>query len=90
MGDDFTGKEDTPSVAAEVDEIYAWNETTTDNPIKAEILAEVNEVYHKYAGIPHSVDTGHPDPDHKLQSSIQGRSRKPETIYPPSITPLGT
>ena len=48
MEDDFAGKEDTPSVAAEVDEIYAWNETTTDDPMEAEMLAEVNEVYHKY------------------------------------------
>ena len=52
MEDDFAGKEDTPSVAAEVDEIYAWNETTTDNPMEAEILAEVNEVYHKYGRYP--------------------------------------
>ena len=48
MEDDFAGKEDTPSVAAEVAEIYAWNETTTDDPIEVEMLAEVNEVYHKY------------------------------------------
>ena len=44
MEDDFTGKEDTHSAAAEVDEIYAWNKTATDDPTEAEMLAEVNEV----------------------------------------------
>ena len=52
MEDDFTGKEDTPTTATEVDKINAWNETTTDNPLEAEILAEVNEVYHKYGRYP--------------------------------------
>ena len=52
MEDDFAGKEDTPSVAAEVAEIYAWNKTTTDDPMEAEMLAEVNEVYHKYGRYP--------------------------------------
>ena len=52
MEDDFAGKEDTPSVAAEVDEIYAWNKTTTDDPMEAEMLAEVNKVYHKYGRYP--------------------------------------
>ena len=52
MEDDFVGKEDTPSVAAEVDEIYAWNETTTDDPMEAEMLPEVNKVYHKYSRYP--------------------------------------
>ena len=64
MEDDFTGKEDTPSVAAEVDEIYAWNETTTDNPMEAEMLADVNEVYHKYGRYPtqHGYWTPRPRP----------------------------
>ena len=44
MEDDFAGKEDTRSVAAEVGEIYAWNETTTDDPMEVEMLAEVNKV----------------------------------------------
>ena len=48
MEDDFAGKEDTPTTATEVDEIKAWNEATTYDPVEAEILAEVNEVYHKY------------------------------------------
>ena len=52
MEDDFAGKEDTLNRAAEVDEIYAWNETTTDDPMEAEMLAEVNEVYHKYGRYP--------------------------------------
>ena len=52
MEDNFAGKEDTPTTATEVDEINAWNETTTDNPVEAEILAEVNEVYHKYGRYP--------------------------------------
>ena len=44
MEDDFASKEDTPNT--EVNEINTWNETTTDDPIEAEILAEVNKVYH--------------------------------------------
>ena len=52
MEDDFTGKEVTPSADAEVDEIYAWNEMNTDDPTEAEMLAEVNEVYHKYGRYP--------------------------------------
>ena len=47
MEDDFASKEDTPTKATEVDEINTWNETTTDDPVEAEILVEVNEVYHK-------------------------------------------
>ena len=52
MEDDFESKEDTPNTATEVDEINTWNETTMDNPIEAEILSEVNEVYHKYGRYP--------------------------------------
>ena len=52
MEDDFAGKEDTPTTAAEVDEINACNETTTDDPMEAEMLVEVNEVYHKYGRYP--------------------------------------
>ena len=52
MEDDFAGKEDTPTTATEVDKINAWNDTTTDDPVEAEILAEVNEVYHKYGRYP--------------------------------------
>ena len=52
MEDDFASKEDTPNTATEVVKIYIWNETTTDNPVEAEILAEVNEVYHKYGRYP--------------------------------------
>ena len=51
MEDNFAGK-DTPSVAAEVDEINAWNKTTTDDPMNVEMLEEVNEVYHKYGRYP--------------------------------------
>ena len=52
MEDDFAGKEDTPTTGTEVDKINTWNETTTDNPVEAEILVEVNEVYHKYSRYP--------------------------------------
>ena len=41
-----------PNTATEVDEINTWNETTMDDPIEAEILAEVNKVYHKYGRYP--------------------------------------
>ena len=42
MEEDFAGKEDTPTVTAEVDKINAWNEITTDDPVEAEMLVEVN------------------------------------------------
>ena len=52
MEDNFTSKEDTPTTATEVDKINTWNETTMDDPVEAEILAEVNEVYYKYSRYP--------------------------------------
>ena len=52
MEDDLTGKEDTPSTAAEVDKIHAWNEGIADDPMEMEMLAEANEVYHKYGRYP--------------------------------------
>ena len=52
MEDDFTEKKDTQSATAKVDEIYTWNETATDDPTEAEMLAEVNEVYHRYDRYP--------------------------------------
>ena len=52
MEDDFASKEDTPNTATEIDEINTWNERTMDDPVEAEILAEVNEVYHKYGRYP--------------------------------------
>ena len=36
----------------EDDEINTWNETPTDDPVEAEILAKVNKVYHKYGRYP--------------------------------------
>ena len=50
--DDFASKEDTPTTATEVDKINTRNETTQDDPVEAEILAEVNEVYHRYSRYP--------------------------------------
>ena len=52
MEDNFARKEDTPTATAEVDEINTWNEIPTDNPVEAEMLAEVNKVYHKYGRYP--------------------------------------
>ena len=48
MEDDFASKEDISNTATEVDEINTWNEPTMDDPVEAEMLAEVNKVYHKY------------------------------------------
>ena len=48
MEDDFAGKDDTATTAVQVNEIYTWNETTSDDPTEAEMLAEVNKVYHRY------------------------------------------
>ena len=52
MEDDFAGKEDTPTTATEVDKINTWNKTTTDDPVEAEILVEVNEVYPQIWQVP--------------------------------------
>ena len=41
-----------PNTATEFDKINNWNETTMDDPVEAEILAEVNKVYHKYGRYP--------------------------------------
>ena len=66
MEDDFTEKEDTQSAAAEVDELYTWNETTTDDPTEAELLAEVNEVYHTDRRYP--TQCGYWTPGSRLQN----------------------
>ena len=50
--DFFNAKWDLSSIAAEIDEIYAWNDTTPEDHTKAEILAEINEVYHRYGRYP--------------------------------------
>ena len=52
MEDNFAGEKDTQSAAAQVDELYAWNEATPDNHTEAEMLAEVNDVYHRYGRYP--------------------------------------
>ena len=46
-------------------------------------MAEVNEVYHKYSRYPTSWILDTQTQTAKLQSSIQGRPRKPEIIYTP-------
>ena len=75
MEDDFTGKEDTPTTATEVGEINAWNDATTDNPVEAEILAKVNEVYHKYGRYPthHGYWTPGPRPQNSRAQFRGGR-----------------
>ena len=50
--DDFAGKDDTATTTVEVNEIYTWNKTTSDDPTEAEMLAKVNEVYHRYGQYP--------------------------------------
>ena len=52
MEDNFTEKDDTQGATSEVDEIYAWNEATLDDNTEAEMLAEVNKVYHRYGRYP--------------------------------------
>ena len=52
MEEDFTAKNDSQSTATEVNEVYAWNEAVPEDQIKAEMLAEVNEVYHRYGRYP--------------------------------------
>ena len=83
MENDFAGKEETPTATAELDKINTWNKITTDDPVEAEMLAEVNEVYHKYGRpvsyTPWILDTW--TQTAKLQSSIQGRPKKSEIIY---------
>ena len=52
MEDNLAGKEDMHITAAEVDKIYTWNKTTPEDHTKAEMLAEVNEMYHRYGRYP--------------------------------------
>ena len=88
MEDNFTGKEDTPSVAAEVDKIYAWNETTTDNPMEAEILSEVNEVYHKYLRYPTQCEYWTPRPrPQNFRAPFRGGQRNQRPFSPSTTTP---
>ena len=46
MEEDFTGKGDTQGTAAEVDKINTWNDALPEDHTEAEMLAEVNKVYH--------------------------------------------
>ena len=48
MEEDFAGKGNTQGTATEVDEIYAWKKAILEDHTKAEMLAEVNKVYHRY------------------------------------------
>ena len=68
-GDDFASKED--NTATEVDEINMWSETTTEDPIEAEMLAEVNEVYHKYGRYP----------SHRRYWNTGPRSQNPRALF---------
>ena len=70
-------------VAAEVDEIYAWNETTMDDPMEVECTTNT-------AGIPHSMDTGHLDPDHKTSELHSGEVEETRDHLSPGTTPPGT
>ena len=85
MEDDFAGKEDTPSAAAEVDEIYAWNKTTTDDPTEVEMLTEVNEVYHKYGRYPTQRRYWTPGPDH----TFNGTTPHASISYAPGTFNMG-
>ena len=79
MEDDFAGKDDTTTTTAEVDEIYTWNETSSDDPTEAEMMAEVNQVYHKYGQYPpspYNVVTGHRDPDFRDSNSHSGEAEE--------------
>ena len=66
-----------------MDEINAWNDATTDDPVEAEILAEVNEVYHKYGRYPTHCGylTPGPRPQNSSASFRGGRG------YQKSFTP---
>ena len=72
MEDDFASKEDAPTTATDIDEINTWSKTTTDDPVEAEILAEVNEVYHKYSRYPSHRGTGMQDQGHKTPEHHSG------------------
>ena len=80
MEDDFAGKEDTQSAAVEVDEIYAWKETATDNPTETEMLAEVNRVYHRYGM----------DPNHRASKPHSGEAEEARDHSTPDTTIPGT
>ena len=62
-------------------------------PVEAEMLAEVNEVYHKLAGTLHITVTGHPDTDHKISEPYSEEAEEtidclhPSTAIPGTRTP---
>ena len=62
MEEDFAGNGDTQSTPTEVDTIYAWNETALEDNTKAEMLAEVNKVYHQYRRYPMQCEYWVPGP----------------------------
>ena len=71
MEDDFGSKEDTPTTTTDIDELNTWTETVTDDPVEAEILAEVNEGYHKYG----------PYPSHRGYWNVGPRSQNPRAPF---------
>ena len=88
MEDDFAGKEDTPTTATDMDKINAWNETTTDDPVEAELLVEVNEVYHKYSRYPthHGYWTPRPRPQN-FRAPFRGGQGNQKSFTPDTTTP---
>ena len=52
MEDDFAEQNNTQSTTAEVNEIYTWNKVIPEDLTKAEMLAEVNKVCHRYRRYP--------------------------------------
>ena len=73
MEDNFAGKEDMHSTAAEVDKIYTWNKATPEDHTKAEMLAEVNEVYHMYGRYPTQCEYWAPGPrPHQFRAPFGG------------------
>ena len=52
MEDNFAEQKNTQGTPMEVNEMYAWSKTLPEDQAEADMLAEVNEVYHRYGRFP--------------------------------------
>ena len=62
MEDDFAEQNNTQSTTAEVDKIYTLNKAIPVDQTEADMLVEVNEVYHRYGRYPSQCDYWAPGP----------------------------
>ena len=90
MEEDFAGKGDTQGTATEVDEIYAWNKAMLEDHTEAEMLAEVNEVYHRYGRYPTQRGYWASGPDNRGSEHHSGEAKEARDHTLQGITPQDT